>query len=345
MKEIELTKGYVAQVDDDLYDWLGQWNWHVKGSGRIKYAVRGTSKGGVYKNIFMHREILQAPDDKRVDHINHDGLCNLRSNLRLCTPSENQHNKRSWLKGSSKYLGVSARHSTRKGKKGSVREYLYWTAGASRGDEKVFLGSFNNEEDAAMCYDMYAMREYGEFANLNFPEKRDDYLRGIVLKEPRETTSQFTGVCWSPLKNKWQAYLSRKGKNINLGFWNTEEEAAMRRDIAAMVYYGDGANFNFPERKNEYVGREIVWQKRKEKSSQFLGVGWHKSSSSWRAWVKIDGKDVHLSHSKDEITAAETRDLALLRHYGPGVILNFPNKINDYLCKINKEHEEGVLKS
>jgi hypothetical protein len=36
-KEIPLTKGYVALVDDDDFDWLSQFKWHISHDG---YAVR-----------------------------------------------------------------------------------------------------------------------------------------------------------------------------------------------------------------------------------------------------------------------------------------------------------------
>ena len=82
---IPLTEGHYAYVDAADYEWLSQWNWHLARGG---YAARN-DKG---KTIFMHREIMQPPKGKVVDH--HDGnrANNCRFNLRICTRQENRRN-------------------------------------------------------------------------------------------------------------------------------------------------------------------------------------------------------------------------------------------------------------
>lgn len=42
-------------------------------------------------------------------------------------------------------------------------------------------------------------------------------------------TSGVTGVSYSKYKKKWVAYMKLKGKNINLGTFNTKEEAVQAR--------------------------------------------------------------------------------------------------------------------
>lgn len=69
-------------VDAELVDSLCIHKWCV-GSG---YVRRGQKlPNGGYKNIYIHRQIMNAPDDMTVDHINGDKLDNRRSNLRICT--------------------------------------------------------------------------------------------------------------------------------------------------------------------------------------------------------------------------------------------------------------------
>lgn len=104
MKEIKLTRGYVTVVDDEDYEWLSKYKWHVMTNGEHSYAVRQVDK----KYIFMHRLILGAEGrDNLVDHKDLDGLNNQRSNLRLATHSQNNSNRRDRGNKSSKYHGVS----------------------------------------------------------------------------------------------------------------------------------------------------------------------------------------------------------------------------------------------
>ena len=106
----------------------------------------------------MHRLIMGFPPAPLVvDHINHDGLDNRRSNLRVITKKQNQGNRRSARNSSSKYLGVS------KNKKSGL-----FTAQIRLSDGKrICLGRFNDEIVAAMAYNRAASEVHGIFANLN----------------------------------------------------------------------------------------------------------------------------------------------------------------------------------
>ena len=105
----------------------------------------------------MHRLILNAMKGMDVDHINHDGLDNRRSNLRLCTRSENLRNQRA-LRSSTGLKGI---HLDKRGR---------WTAYIKPNAQKShkFLGYFDNAIDAAVAYDAAARQHYGEFARTNF---------------------------------------------------------------------------------------------------------------------------------------------------------------------------------
>ena len=110
----------------------------------------------------MHRLILDAPDGAQVDHIDHDSLNNQRSNLRLCTCSENQRNRRGRPKNNtSGYIGVA--WYRRCGRWGSQ----IWVNGKDH-----WLGLFDDPAEAARVRDAAAKRLHGEFATLNFEEGR-----------------------------------------------------------------------------------------------------------------------------------------------------------------------------
>lgn len=180
MKEIVLTKGCVAQVDDDLFDWLNQWKWSIVENDGHFYAARGEMRNGKLVSVKMHREIMDAPNGLEVDHRNGNGLDNTRENLRLCTRTENARNKRSARGSSSMYLGVCVCHELKWNNPKYPR--TRYRAAIRVGGKLINLGSFNNEVDAAEARDLGSLKYFGEFAKLNFPDKKDEYL-WILEKE------------------------------------------------------------------------------------------------------------------------------------------------------------------
>ena len=87
-----------AQVDDEDCDRVNLKHWTImEVGGGGKYA--GTSIGnGKRGTLLLHRFILNPPKGKVVDHIDHSGLNCQRANMRLCTYSENNQNRRGWGK-------------------------------------------------------------------------------------------------------------------------------------------------------------------------------------------------------------------------------------------------------
>jgi hypothetical protein len=110
----------------------------------------------------MHRFILRADIPLPVDHIDGDRLNNRRSNLRFVTQSQNCANapaRRRRAVIASQYKGVSWNVSSKR-----------WYAGLTHQGEKIRLGLFEDEFDAAFAYDREARRRFGLYARLNFPE-------------------------------------------------------------------------------------------------------------------------------------------------------------------------------
>ena len=149
---------YFTQVDDEDYDELIKSNWQYNNRDGNVYAQRHETVNGKRTTIRMHRQIMKLTNPKIfIDHIDHDGLNNQKSNLRTCTNQQNARNTSSRPNSSSKYLGVIWE-----------KRRNHWVARINPNKKLIYLGSFNNEEDAARAYDKKAFELFGEFANLNF---------------------------------------------------------------------------------------------------------------------------------------------------------------------------------
>lgn len=158
MEEILLTRGKVALVDDEDYEWLNQYKWSANYIGGKFYAVRSGPRPQK-ETIYLHRVVMGTPKGMDVDHINGDGLDNRRSNLRLSTHTENLQNQRKRPNNTSGFKGVSWKKQDGK-----------WRARITVNGKAVALGHFDDLEEAALAYDKAAIEHFGEFARLNFPE-------------------------------------------------------------------------------------------------------------------------------------------------------------------------------
>lgn len=106
MKEIILTRGKVALVDDEDFDNISKSSWHCTKNGYAAHGVGDPNKKRKTNIYLMHRELLSAPKGLDVDHVNGDKLDNRRINLRLCKHSDSTKNIGFRKNVTSEYKGV-----------------------------------------------------------------------------------------------------------------------------------------------------------------------------------------------------------------------------------------------
>lgn len=167
----------VALVSDEDYERVNQYKWSFDPDSRGGYAVRKVfvERDGQrqQRKIMMHRFILGAPVGWDVDHGNHNGLDNRRGNIRLATRSQNCANRGAKPNSGSQYKGV---HWHKRDKR--------WHASICVSGAKKFLGSFTDEESAALAYDAAALAAWGEFAHLNFPTVVSQHIPTLSQPQP-----------------------------------------------------------------------------------------------------------------------------------------------------------------
>ena len=158
MKEIELSQGKIALVDDGDYDNLIGYSWFARRppSSKTYYAYSSVKIGKRVKTLLMHRIILDAPRGVQVDHRDRNGLNNRRQNIRLCTPSENSCNVGLKENNTSGYKGVSWHKPTKK-----------WGVKIRVCGKRIHLGHFTNKHRAAKIYNEAALKYHGKFACQN----------------------------------------------------------------------------------------------------------------------------------------------------------------------------------
>lgn len=153
MKSIALRGGKYALLDDEDFDKLKQYKWHLNVHG---YCFRFVWIDGRRVSILMHREILglKVGEMVMVDHVNSNRCDNRKENIRVCSRSQNAGNQRLSSNNTSGIKGVSWDKKSKK-----------WRASIRFGNKNYHLGFFANKEDAGKAYEKEAVKRHGEFAN------------------------------------------------------------------------------------------------------------------------------------------------------------------------------------
>jgi hypothetical protein len=234
-------------------------------------------------------------------------------------PQQPIHKTEGRIKGlSSKYAGVSFNKAMNK-----------WYASIKIEGKQRYIGLYENEEEAAIDYARAVVKYKGQAALDKARERKSAGisidLSDVPSQQPilkhkgwiKEGASKYTGVYLDRKAKKWQARIVIDGKQLQIGMYENEEEAATDYARAVFKYKGQEALDNMRERNTSGpsidlsdVPRQLPIYKSaqhiKEGASKYSGVSFHKPRNKWRAQIVIDAKVHYIGlYEKEEEAAAD----------------------------------------
>ncbi|XP_044460686.1 ethylene-responsive transcription factor WRI1-like [Mangifera indica] len=182
----------------------------------------------------------------------------------------------------------------------------------------------------------------------NLSGKRSSVYRGVTR---HRWTGRFEAHLWD--KTSWNNIQNKKGRQVYLGAYDSEEAAARTYDLAALKYWGPETTLNFPietytkdlEEMQKVSKEEYLASLRRRSSgfsrgvSKYRGVARHHHNGRWEARIgRVFGnKYLYLGTYNTQEEAAEAYDMAALQHRGPNAVTNFDK--SNYLDRLK---EKGI---
>ena len=332
---VELTQGQVTLVDIDDLEKIGEYRWHADWN-QSKKAYYATSSVNIsykkQKTIRLNRLIMNAPKGLVVDHIDGNPLNNRKSNLRVCTPSQNCTNK-------GKYITNTTGH------KGLVKVKDTYEVYISINGKSTYVGCSKEYEAAVKIQEEKSKMIHGEFFRIepcmtmerktvikrnNTPIKEFMEGYGYVYKIPL-TKGQFAIIDIEDIDLVkdfyWQAALN---KTINsfyaqrgAKYGDSENFGRQMHRIIMQAPKGlvvDHINHNTLDNRRCNLrlatSSENTTNRRTSKNTKSGLKGAYSARNKWYSRIVADGKDVYLGMFETAEDAHEAYCKAALELHG-----------------------------
>ncbi|XP_010554502.1 PREDICTED: ethylene-responsive transcription factor WRI1 [Tarenaya hassleriana] len=176
--------------------------------------------------------------------------------------------------------------------------------------------------------------------------RRSSIYRGVTR---HRWTGRFEAHLWD--KSSWNSIQNKKGKQVYLGAYDSEEAAARTYDLAALKYWGPDTILNFPietytkemEEMKRVTREEYLASLRRQSSgfsrgvSKYRGVARHHHNGRWEARIgRVFGnKYLYLGTYNTQEEAAAAYDMAAIEYRGANAVTNFD--ISNYMDRLKQK--------
>jgi hypothetical protein len=150
---LPLTKGYEALIDAQDVAFVEQWCWYAAESDGCVYAARTYHVDGKRVREYLHKAVTGS--DTLLDHVDGNGLNNMRTNLRPVTSSQNAMNRKLFRTNTHGVKGVSWHAAKRR-----------WTARITVDGKTKTIGYFRDILEAGEAYERAAEELHGQFRRM-----------------------------------------------------------------------------------------------------------------------------------------------------------------------------------
>lgn len=196
-------------VSKEDYELLNKFKFYKNNNYVLGYIDKETWR--IHRYIIIKILNNDINSHTKIDHIDNNPLNNTRNNLRIVSNSENTRNKKKRENCSSNYIGVSFKKNINK-----------WATTISINKQKLYA-QYNNEYYAAHQYNLWCIQYNLNTAKLNILSK--ELVKDFILYKKEEKKENLPKGIYLQPNNTYRVRISFNKKRINIGIFNTLEEA------------------------------------------------------------------------------------------------------------------------